>query len=652
MTLPDGQLEWLESNAQGSFCFGSVDRRLRRKYHALLTVRNPGRGDPWNVLSELLETVEVEGQTIQLGDPLARHRPHAELRTFRAYPHATHVYSLLYDGELERTVRMGEHDQVEITYRVRNVFTPLKLKVTPLLRCRPIHELTQENPFLDGSCMAIGDEIRLMPYLGMPSVAMQMHGPSAHFEERGMWLPSPVLKTEVARGYPANESLFAPGEWTVELSTDSQVTFVVALAHCEPPGRAVEHYASAAPNFAAKLERAAAQFVMRDNDGAPAVVAGYPWFGNYARDTLMALPGLYLATSDYHRCEAILESLAKQRKDGLIRALPGPRETGSVEASLQFARAVQWFALKLGEPRIARFMPVVLELLDALAEGQDPRVRLDRGIGVFTQPGPHALTWMNAVVDAIPVTPRTGYAVDLDALAYNAAHFACEWADSHRPQFARAFRTRLRGAEADFMARYWDDTRGYLADSHNGWRADTSLRPNQLWALALPYRPAHGPIARSALAAVTRELLVPMGLRTLSPRDPSYAGHYRGSQKARDKAYHQGSAWPALLGIYADAVLAQHGPDALSAQLDPILSRLAQHIDGEGCIGQISELFDGDAPHTANGAPAHAISACELLRAFRLLHDSESRGTARTQQRSAEEAHVLTTYNPRETSPK
>jgi predicted glycogen debranching enzyme len=673
-----GQLEWLESNLLGSFCFACVDRKLRRKYHALLIVRDPGRGDAWNLLAETRESLSLGAESFVLADPLTEERDQA-LVGFSAYPHATHRYRVsLFSPrastgrgpapsdaviDIERSVRLGARDQVEIRYRVRNVpeqtGAPLRLTIEPLLRCRPLHQLTQENPFLDGTCVKLGDEVRMLPYAGMPAIALRVYGAHASFEEQGMWLPAPAYAWEAARGYAASESLFSPGRFTITLSHDTELTFVVGLHRVEAPvaasveatarreqsastrtqaefgstGRSEVLLARGPARFDSAvnvittepLARAAAQFFACSANHQSAIIAGYPWLSVQSHAALSALPGVYLATGSWQNAEQVLSYLAASRVHGLIAKSPAfagrQADEPSVEASLLFASTVQWFKAELGEERVASFMPVVCELLEAIAEGADPRVRFDRGIGIYSEPGPYALTWMDAMIDGQPVTPRAGYAVDLDALAYNALHFACAWADDKRPGFARTFRNRMRNAEGEFVRRYWDDARGYLADAHDGQRADSRLRPNQLWALALPHRPISNAMAHAALHAVTRDLWTPLGLRTLSPQDPDYRGHYGGDQTTRDRAHHQGSVFPWLTGIYADAMLLTLGRAALIQQLAPILLRINEHIESEACLGQVSELFDGAAPHQAGGAPASVLGAAELYRAQRLFED-------------------------------
>jgi predicted glycogen debranching enzyme len=656
MQAPSGSLEWLCTNRHGSFALGCGDRRLRRKYHGLLNVRDPGHGGPWSVLAEVHETLWFDDHTSELlCDALYGVLQPAELREFRGASEvqagladrsrgqATHSYRTR-GIDIERSVRLSPaHDQAELSYRVRGVQAPVRLSLSPILRCRPLHDLTHENPFLDGALSSEAGEVRMHPYAGMPGLAFAVRGAEARLEERGTWYPNVHYPWEAERGYEASEDLFSPGSFTVELAGDGEFTFVVALDHCvapEPaPKRTSERPAKPADVLRSKLERAAGQFLVHGRDGSTAITAGFPWFGPWSRDTLIALPGFHLVWNDFERSAAVLDSLLKARVQGLIPNIPAlageTANTSSVDATLLFVRAVQWLGQQEGEDRVARFMPAVCELLEALAEARDPRMRLDEGIGVWTVRGPWALTWMDAMLDGQPVTPRAGYAVEIDALAYNAAMFALGWAEANRATFARAFKPRLRDAEGRFMRRYWDETRGTLADTHDGHRADPALRPNQLWALALPHRLVPPAQARSALDAITTHLLTPAGLRTVAPHDPAYRGHYGGSQRERDRAYHQGTVWPWLLGLYADAVLATRGADPLPALLAPCFDFFARHIDGEGCVGQVGEVFSGDAPHAPGGAPAQAWSVSELLRAHQLVHARAKASTRPSTRKSA-----------------
>lgn len=616
--------EWLETNRHASFALGCVDRRLRRKYHALLTLREPGRGDPWNVIADVRETVQANDQTWMLADPLGRTEQEAELVDFQHVAHVTHRYRAGTISIERRTRLASRHDQVELRYRFSGVTEPTKFRIEPLLRARPLHELTFENAVLNGALTRDNGGFVMDPYPGMPRICMTMLGADATVYVRGSWHRRVSYAWEAERGYDHLEDLFSPGTFEIELNRDAEVTFVVGRKRTHAPEH--DEHETVPANFGAALGRATRQFVMKSSGGHSFIIAGYPWFGPWGRDTLIALPGMHLALGDVELTRAMLVDMLHARVNGLIPNIPAisgfAANTSSVDATLLFVRTVQWLAQHEGPDCVASFMPEVCSLLDALAEARDPRMRLDDGMGVWTEPGPYAMTWMDAMVDGAPVTPRHGYAVDIDALAYNAAHFALEWAVAHRGAAVAGLKARLKNAEARFQSRYWDDKRGYLADAHNGHHADGSLRPNQLWAIGLPHSPLSDAQRASALEHVTRKLLVPAGLRTLAPGHHGYRGRYAGSQTERDRAYHQGTVWPWLLGIYADAVIKTHGREALEGALGPCLSFMAQHLTGAGCIGQISEVFDGDAPHAPAGAPAQAWSVTEVYRVWRLLHSA------------------------------
>jgi predicted glycogen debranching enzyme len=222
------------------------------------------------------------------------------------------------------------------------------------------------------------------------------------------------------------------------------------------------------------------------------------------------------------------------------------------------------------------------------------------------------------LVDGSAVTPRQGYAVDLNALWLSGLGVALRWAKKLRPEFVQTWSETAKKLSDHFEEKFWLQDQGFLTDTHDGQHPDGQLRPNQLWALALPGIPIERDRKKRALAAVREKLLTPVGLRTLSPDDPAYQPFYRGTQLERDRAYHQGTVWPWLLGIYADAVQAIDGPDATKEEMMPVLAALCAHLRMEGCIGQIGEVFDGDAPHLPGGTPAQAWSVSEVLRVAKM----------------------------------
>lgn len=621
--MPAGDLEWLETNHRGSFALSCVDRRLRRKYHALLTVRQPAPScDAWSVLAEVREHITHDGVTHTLSDPLyGAEATGVETLEFEHTPHATHHYR--FDGvTLSRRVRLSpNHDQVEITYQLRGLRGPAQLALEPFVRARPIHALMVENPVLDGSLIESSDGFLMVPYQGMPALAWSVLGATAAFEAQGRFCTGVHYAWEAERGYASHEDVFCPGTLRATLNGDGELTLIVGVGGVEVPTPAVIEVSPTA--FGPMLERACAQFVTNGPKATherSGLVAGFPWFGLRSRDTLLALPGLHLAVNDEGACaNSVLRSLLAGRTNGLIGETSERGSPSSLEASLLFIRAVQWLSANGGASLAEPFMRPVSELFEALADGTDTRFRLLPGDGILVAPGQN-LTWMNAVTDGSPVTPREGHVVEIDALAYHGLCFALAWAQKHDGLSARRLQPLLEGSEQRFLTRYWSDARGYLADTHNGRELDIRMRPNQLWATALTCSPLTPAMKASVLNLLREELLVPAGLRSLSPRESAYRPHYRGNATERDRSYHQGSVWPGLLGLYADTVLNVRGRAALESELAPTLSFFAKHLRDEGCIGQVNEVFDGDAPHAPGGAPAQAWSTCELYRVWRLLH--------------------------------
>ncbi len=623
-------LEWIESNLTGSFALGSVDRIPRRKYHALLTVREPGFGDPLNVLVETGETISIGDKTFLLHNFRFGNQVYPQgfqhLVGFQHRPLPTWEYRL---GDLKLTRRLeldSVADTVRITYRFEGVSEPMGFQIEPHLACRPVHRLTKENPFINGATRTEGDTVFFHPYEPLPRFAAKISGVTAQFAENPRWDKGMFYETEWARGYEAAEDLFCPGDFRMAIKDDCELTFSFGVVN----GRTHKNTSSPKARFATgkdgvreKCEYAGSHFLITKKSGFHSIVAGYPWFDDWARDTMIAMPGLCLATGNTAKARQILESHANAFMKAVIQtpsALSGIQQNVMLDAPLLFVRAVQMLAEDEGPNAVRQLMPAVYHVLNSLKNGVDSRVKVTPDLGVYVEPGPYAMTWMDAMVNGQPVTPRHGYAVDIDALMFNAVSFAVDWSKSqHNDHFAREWEPMLKRAESAFIQRFWLEAQGHLADCHSGSAPDFSLRPNQLWATALPYTPLTDDMAKRVIEKVRTELVTPVGLRTLAPSDSRYIGTYRGSQRDRDLAYHQGAVWPWLLGIYADSLLNYYGIDRVRTELEPILQRIEKHIDQEGCLGQVSELFEGSEPHQPAGAPAQAWSVAELLRILAML---------------------------------
>ncbi len=622
MTTPDA--EWLSTNSGGSFAMGTIDRCPRRKYHSLLTVREPGVGEPLNVVAEVEEWFRIDGQNIALhsydwGNAIEP-RGVDHLIRFEPLPRWTYrVEGMIVARELWLENRA---DAVWIRYSIDGVTRPVDLRLRPLIRCRPLHDLTFANPFLNGE-LDIEDDgslrVTMHPYESLPALTTSLHGMAGTFEPDGHWYEGVHYQWERERGYEDAEDLFTPGELRVELDRDG--AFCIRLGTTPPPSHEPQVLTSvpgARRSFVQELEDAAEAYLVELGDRRTGIIAGYPWFGEWSRDSLIALPGLCLVRNEVDRALDVLESLAARREHGLIPNIPKsgdvPSNAESIDATLLFVRATALAAKRTRSRRILSLQEACLDLIDAVGDEADARVHVDDQGLLFIDDGPWALTWMDALIDGQAVTPRNGYAVDLNALWLHALQTTLRWAKKLRPSFAKRWGETAKKLAAHFEEKFWLQDRGFLTDTHDGRHPDGKLRPNQLWALALPGIPIDKSRKKQALDAVRGQLLTPVGLRTLSPDDPEYQPFYRGGQTERDGAYHQGTVWPWLLGLYADAVTAIDGPKATTEEMMPVLTALCAHLRTEGCIGQISEVFDGDAPHRPGGTPAQAWSVSEVLR--------------------------------------
>ena len=620
--------EWLSVNAGGSFAMGTIDRRPRRKYHSLLTVREPGVGEPVNMVAEVEEWLEVGDERIALhsynwGSTV---EPNGVdyLSRFEPLPRWTYEFGgVTFTRELWLE---DDDDAVWIRYSIEGLTEPVDLRLRPLIRCRPLHELTSANPFMNGELdIQDGESLRVVmhPYQDVPAIIVSLHGALGTFRPDGHWYEGVHYEWERERGYEDAEDLFTPGEFRLNVEQDG--SFCIRLG-TTPAASHEPQVLSSMPGsrrtFVQELDDAADAYLVRLAGNRTGIIAGYPWFGEWGRDSLIALPGLCLARNQVDEALAILESLADRRENGLIPNIPQsgdvPSNTESIDASLLFIRATALTSKRTRSRRITALQQTCLDLIDRIGDGADPRVHVDPNGFLFVDQGPWALSWMDALVDGWPVTPRQGYAVDLNALWLSGLTTALRWAKKLRPDFVENWGETTKKLSDHFEEKFWLQDEGFLTDTHNGHHPDGQLRPNQLWALSLPGVPIDKVHKKQALAAVRDKLLTPVGLRTLSPDDPSYQPLYRGGQTERDRAYHQGSVWPWLLGLYADAVEAIHGPEAVTEEMMPVLASLCAHLRTEGCIGQIGEVFDGDAPHRPGGTPAQAWSVAEVLRVAKM----------------------------------
>ena len=375
------------------------------------------------------------------------------------------------------------------------------------------------------------------------------------------------------------------------------------------------------------LLRAGRQFLIRTPSGRPAIIAGYPWFGSWGRDTLIALPGLAFCSGRIGEGIAILSEIGRHERDGLLpNFFSGdgkPEAYNTVDSSLLYFWAVQELLRITGDADLVRerFWPVMTRIIGRFMAGARFAIGMDERGLLHAGDGRTALTWMDATAGGVPVTPRHGYPVEINALWYNALSFThCLSERFADPEWSLGdLIVRIRNS---FRETFWIPEGDYLGDVFRGSILDTAVRPNQLFAVALPFSPLDPAEQAGVVRRVREDLLTPCGLRTLAPTDPAYRGLYRGNGTERDSAYHQGTVWPWLLGPFGEAALkvAENREDEKNHLRTYLRTFLQDHLSEAG-IGSVSEVFDGDTPHRPGGCIAQAWSVAEMIRLFLLLRE-------------------------------
>jgi predicted glycogen debranching enzyme len=639
--------EWLAVNHIGGYACSTPAGLNTRKYHGLLVASLAPPVRRMVLLSRVEESVSIPGEAEPI--PLACSEypdtihpdGHERLRAFSNEPFPRWVYQA--DGvTIEKSLRLvhGENTVV-LTYTLLGGNTPVTLEVRPLFALRGIHELTyQWNGRLDAQERGSAQHLRIPPTSRTPEVFFAHDG---KYEPGGCWYISTIYRRECERGYAGLEDLWMPGAVRWTLSPGQSVHFMCSadpiemsrvLAEVE---RATAHaqapiVAGAATDSALDaLLRAAEQFVlsaphqkMATSKPSINVITQYPWSPPSGRDALIGFTGLLLIPKRFDDAAQLLASMASRLRDGVMPSeLP---EDGSAakyngaDTSLWFINAVYNYLRYTNDEAQVRdkFFETVVRIIRCYQAGiASLGVQIDAD-GLISSHAPGLGTsWMDAKVGDWVITPRQGRTVELNALWYNAVRVAADLSERlDRPSWAAEFTRLAESVRLAFNRRFWNVLNGCCFDVVNDRGADPSIRPNQIFAISLPF-PVLAAEHQPAVLQKVRELLcTPYGLRTLAPLDPSYQGHYRGDVVARDRAYHQGCAYPWLLGPLATAMVRVNGRSAQSRlEALKILDGCLKHLQNDG-MGQIGELFDGNEPHHPGGGIASARSVGQILRAY------------------------------------
>ncbi len=606
--------EWILTNGIGGYAMGTASGMLARRYHGhLIAAVTPPTGRML-LLATIEETVQGSGPPVGVSTNQYPGAVHPEgylyLRRFEAARDYVRWSYRTASGELTKELRLHPGTNA-VTVRYRNTGkAPLLLTARPLVCHRDHHgEFHERHDYPQALLFPPNGEV-----VEQDGVGLFLSHPGAHRVPVQGWYYRFEHLREIDRGLPARDDLFCPVELRWELRPGEEATLVAADSpNVEPMPAAPDE--EEARGVGPMLRQAAERFLI-ETPSRRTVIAGWPWFTDWGRDTMISLPGLCLHTGRIEMARGILDDHASLLDGGLIpNRIPevGEKpEDNTVDATLWFVNAIGRTLEKEWDEAFARRMLAAVEkVFDAHMAGTKHGIWVDLADGLLTQgEAGLQLTWMDAKVGDWVVTPRAGKPVEINGLWANACRTMAWLAERLGSPRAAEFGAAGDRAASSFEARFWNEARGFYFDTVDP--DDASLRPNQVLAMALPHSPCDADHARRALAVVGTELATPYGLRTLGPGEPDYTGRYEGDMGRRDAAYHQGTAWPWLLGPYATAV-ARFGEGPAEARR---LLREAKSMLTEDGLGGIAEVYDGDSPQRPGGCPWQAWSVGEILRAW------------------------------------
>jgi predicted glycogen debranching enzyme len=627
--------EWLETNGLGGWASSTISGAHSRRYHGLLVAATQPPVGRMVLLSKLDETVVIDGQRHELSCnayPAAIHpRGYELLESFTKDLFPVFVYQAA-GIRLRKTIAAihGENTTL-VVYEVLQAPSAFGFELLPLVAGRDAHALTHANDAIRREAHFRDGIFQVQPYDGVPELFIAV--PGAGYEARPDWFFNFQYALEQERGLDFSEDLFCYGSFRLTLRPGDKLALIISTEN--PAGRDAfnlleweEHRRQGhlarmwlRDEVATTLTLAADQFVVQRGQESVTVIAGYHWFSDWGRDTMIALPGLTLVTGRFQEAAKILRAFAASVSQGMLPNrfpdVPGEPEYNSVDAALWFFVATYEYFQYTGNMELVQdeLLPVLEEIVAWHDRGTRYHIHVDAdGLLVAGEPGVQ-LPWMDARFGDRPVTPRQGKAVEINALWVNALQIVADlMLQSGAGSAAAKYRERAERVKQRFNEVFWNEQDQCLYDVVEGERREAAIRPNQIFALSLPFPLLSDARAASVLRIVEEQLLTPYGLRSLAPGHPDYRPHCGGDPSSRDCTYHQGTVWGWLSGPFITALVRLKGP-AGKAQAKTIIENLSGHLNDAG-IGSISEIFDADPPHTPRGCIAQAGSVAEVLRAY------------------------------------
>lgn len=630
--------EILSTNRAGGYFSTSIILCNTRKYHGLMVL--PLKEFDYEnhvLLSTVDETVIQRGKEFNLGihkfPGIGIYHPHGHkyIRDFEYEPIPALVYRV--GGVVLQKELLFVHNEEHfmIRYTLLEANSPTTIRIKPFLAFRNSHKLSKANMHANTKYQVIPNGIKSKLYQGFPWLYMQINKGN-EFIAAPDWYFNIEYLEELDRGYDYQEDLFVPGYFELPIKKGEPVIFSASTSEISPAGltRKFNTEVNSRPqknSFEKCLTNSARQFLVY-RDKATEIIAGYPWFGRWGRDTFISLPGLTLTHGDTKSCKQVLDTMTKELKGGLFPNIGKSNlaSFNSADAPLWYFWAIQKYeeATKQTESVWTDYGKKMKSILEGYRNGLTFNIKMhDNGLIWQGEKG-KALTWMDAVVHGKAVTPREGYAVEINALWYNAVCYLLNLAKRFNDvQFVKKWESIPDLIKKSFLETFWNAKHEYLYDVVCLQGTDSSVRPNQIFAVSLPFTPLTDDQKERILTKVEKELLTPKGLRTLSPKNPEYKGKYLGNQAERDAAYHQGIVWPWLLGHFIEGYIKVHGKNAIPIA-EKVIDNFKDDMTEHG-LCSISEIYDGDPPYYPNGAISQAWSVAEVLRIINMIKKLKNR---------------------------
>ena len=617
--------ELIRSNRSGSYSSTTIPFCNTRKYHGLLVCPCDEIDGEWYVLLSALDETVIQRERefhLALRKYPGTYAPqgHKYLRDFHTDPIPTHIYRVGGVILKKEALLSIQEERILIRYTLLDAHSPTYLRLQPFFAYRQRHQLSKANFDVLKNYEPVENGIKYRMYYGLPALYLQI-SKKADYVHAPDWYYNVEYEEEKRRGYEYHEDLYSTGFFEFKIEKGESVVFSAGKTPIKPntlKRKFTLEIKKRVPRTSMEndLKNAAEQFFMKKGNKTY-VIAGFPWFGVWARDTFIALPGLTIPRDDFKTAKQVLMTMSEELRDGMFpNAGTGENaDVNSIDAPLWYIWAIQKLYCHTNNiTTVKPFWKHIKKILETYRVGTVYNIGMRSNYLIAGGVQGKALTWMDAIVDGKPVTPRIGYPVEINALWYNDIKFALEIAEKLQDtKFIEQWKDFPEKIKENFLKHFYNKDYEYLADYLDyDLNPDFTIRPNQVIATSLPYTMLKKTQIEKILKIIEQFLLTPKGLRTLSPQHPDYIGVYEGDQRARDLAYHQGTVWTWLLGHYVEGYLKIHKKSGLR-YAQRIYNNFKEEMTRAG-IGTISEIFDGDPPHNPKGAISQAWSVAEVLR--------------------------------------